>query len=77
MVIAISVAGGYCQSQKVSFIIGGDKGEMDKYFAITSIVGVVVVVGVIKGSVPSGFSASNGMAFVPSTNMLRVFIFCK
>lgn len=47
IVIAISIAGGYCQSQKVAFIIGGDKNEMDKYFTIASIVGVAVVVGVI------------------------------
>ncbi|GLC31593.1 OPT family oligopeptide transporter [Clostridium omnivorum] len=47
IVIAISIAGGYSQSQKVTFVIGGDKSEMDKYFAIASIVGVAVVVGVI------------------------------
>ncbi|MFL0269101.1 OPT family oligopeptide transporter [Candidatus Clostridium radicumherbarum] len=47
IVIAISIAGGYCQSQKVTFIIGGDKNEMDKYYAIASIIGVAVVVGVI------------------------------
>jgi putative OPT family oligopeptide transporter len=47
IVIAISIAGGYCQSQKVSFIIGGYKNEMDKYFTIAAIVGVAVVVGVI------------------------------
>jgi uncharacterized oligopeptide transporter (OPT) family protein len=47
IVTAISIAGGYCQSQKVNFIIGGDRGEMDKYFSIASIVGVAVVVGVI------------------------------
>jgi len=48
IVIAISVAGGYCQSQKVTFVVGGSKNEMQKYFAIASIVGVAVVVGVIK-----------------------------
>lgn len=47
IVIAISVAGGYCQSQKVNFIIGGHRNEMDKYFTIASVVGVSVVVGVI------------------------------
>ncbi|WP_167959166.1 OPT family oligopeptide transporter [Anaerosporobacter faecicola] len=47
IVTAISIAGGYCQSQKVAFIIGGEKREMDKYFALASIIGVVVVVGVI------------------------------
>ncbi len=48
IVTAISIAGGYSQSQKVGFILGGKKSEMDKYFAIASVVGVVIVVGVIK-----------------------------
>ncbi|BBF42755.1 oligopeptide transporter, OPT family [Lachnospiraceae bacterium KM106-2] len=48
IVTAISVAGGYSQSQKVAFIIGGRKGEMDKYFVVASAVGVVVVIGVIR-----------------------------
>jgi putative OPT family oligopeptide transporter len=47
IVIAISIAGGYCQSQKVNFIIGGQRNEMDKYFTVASIVGVAVVIGVI------------------------------
>ena len=48
MVVAISVAGGYSQSQKVSYIIGGSKKEMQNSFLISSIVGVVVVIGTIK-----------------------------
>lgn len=48
IVTAISIAGGYCQSQKVTFIMGGKKSEMDKYFTIAGIVGVIIVVGVIK-----------------------------
>ena len=47
IVTAISAAGGYCQSQKVTFVIGGDKNEMQKYFAIASVVGVAVVTAVI------------------------------
>jgi putative OPT family oligopeptide transporter len=47
IVTAISVAGGYAQSQKVTFIVGGNKNEMDKYFAISGVIGVVVVVGTI------------------------------
>jgi putative OPT family oligopeptide transporter len=47
IVIAIATAGGYCQSQKVTFVVGGDKNEMQKYFAIAGVVGVAVVVGVI------------------------------
>ncbi|EPZ61887.1 OPT/YSL family transporter, partial [Paraclostridium sordellii] len=45
IVVAISIAGGYSQSQKVTYIIGGSKNEMQKYFAIAGIVGVIVVVG--------------------------------
>ena len=47
IVTAIAVAGGYSQSQKVSFIIGADKKEMQKYFTIACVVGVVVVTSVI------------------------------
>ena len=47
MVVAIAVAGGYSQSQKVTYIIGGSKKEMQKSFVIASIVGVVVVTGTI------------------------------
>ena len=47
MVTAIAVAGGYNQSQKVTYIIGGSKKEMQNGFALASIVGVIVVVGTI------------------------------
>lgn len=47
MVVAISVAGGYSQSQKATFIIGGSKKEMQNSFALASIIGVVVVTGTI------------------------------
>ncbi len=47
MVTAISVAGGYNQSQKVTYIIGGNKREMQNSFALASIVGVAVVCGTI------------------------------
>ena len=47
IVTAIAVAGGYSQSQKVTFVVGGDKNEMEKYFAIAGVVGVAVVVGTI------------------------------
>ena len=47
MVVAISVAGGYSQSQKVTYVIGGSKKEMQNYFLIASIVGVIVVTGTV------------------------------
>ncbi len=47
IVTAIAMAGGYTQSQKVSFILGGSRNEMSKYLAVASIVGVITVVGTI------------------------------
>lgn len=47
IVVAIAIAGGYCQSQKVTYVIGGNKNEMQRYFTIASVIGVIVVVGVI------------------------------
>ena len=47
IVTAISVAGGYSQSQKVTFVVGGDKKEMDKYFTLSGLIGVASVVGTI------------------------------
>ena len=47
IVVAIAIAGGYCQSQKVTFVVGGNKNEMQRYFTISAIVGVIVVVGVM------------------------------
>ncbi|WGX77312.1 oligopeptide transporter, OPT family [Paraclostridium bifermentans] len=47
IVVSIAIAGGYSQSQKVTYIIGGSKSEMQKYFTIAGIVGVIVVVGTI------------------------------
>lgn len=47
MVVAISTAGGYSQSQKVTYIIGGSRKEMLLTFAISSIIGVIVVTGTI------------------------------
>ena len=47
MVTAISAAGGYNQSQKVTYVIGGSKKEMQNSFLLSSIVGVIVVTGTI------------------------------
>lgn len=47
MVVAIAVSGGYTQSQKATYIIGGSKREMQNFFAISGIVGVIVVTGTI------------------------------
>lgn len=45
IVTSISIAGGYAQSQKTTYIIGGNKGEMQKAFTLSGIIGTVIVVG--------------------------------
>lgn len=47
IVVAISIAGGYMQTQKVTYIIGGTKSEMQRYYVLASVLGVAVVVGTI------------------------------
>ncbi|MDL2211621.1 OPT/YSL family transporter [Erysipelotrichaceae bacterium OttesenSCG-928-M19] len=47
IVTAIAMAGGYLQSQKATYIVGGNKGEMQRYFTIAGLIGVVTVIGVI------------------------------
>lgn len=44
VVTAIAMGGGYAQSQKVGFVLGGDRDEMTKYLAVASVVGVITVV---------------------------------
>lgn len=47
VVTAISISGGYAQSQKTTYIIGGSKHEMQKYFTIATVIGVITVVSCI------------------------------
>lgn len=47
IVVSIAIAGGYSQSQKVTYIMGGNKNEMQRYFSLAGIVGVTIVVGTI------------------------------
>jgi putative OPT family oligopeptide transporter len=71
IVTAISAAGGYCQSTKVSFIIGGDKNEMQKYFAVASVVGVAVVTGVIILLAPQLKMTGDTVPFaLPQANLM-------
>jgi putative OPT family oligopeptide transporter len=71
IVVAISIAGGYMQTQKVTYIIGGSKNEMQRYYAIASIIGVVVVVGTIlvlaKQLANTGADAQFGL---PQANLM-------
>ena len=71
IVTAIAMAGGYTQSQKVSFILGGSKNEMTKYLAIASIVGVVTVVGTIILLAPQLVMTGENVQFaLPQANLM-------
>jgi putative OPT family oligopeptide transporter len=71
IVTAIAIAGGYSQSQKVTFIVGGDKNEMQKYFAISGIIGVVVVVGTILLLADQLAMTGDNVAFaLPQANLM-------
>ncbi len=71
IVTAITAAGGYCQSTKVSFIIGGDKNEMQKYFAIAAVIGVAVVTGVIMLLAPQLKMTGDNVPFaLPQANLM-------
>ncbi len=48
VVTAISASGGYSQSQKTTFVLGGSRANMQKYYALASVVGVASSVVVIK-----------------------------
>ena len=68
---AIATAGGYCQSTKVAFVIGSDKSEMQRYFAICSIVGVATVVGVTMLLAPQLALTGDAATFaLPQANLM-------
>jgi putative OPT family oligopeptide transporter len=71
IVTAIAIAGGYSQSQKVTFIVGGDRNEMQKYFTISGIIGVVVVVGTILLLADQLAMTGDNVAFaLPQANLM-------
>lgn len=71
IVTAIAIAGGYCQSQKVSFIVGGRKNEMQKYFTLAAVVGVAVVIGVIMLLEPKLAMTGDNVQFaLPQANLM-------
>lgn len=71
IVTAISVAGGYSQSQKVTYLIGGKKNEMDKYFVIAGLIGVAVVIGIIKLLAGQLAATGDSVAFaLPQANLI-------
>jgi len=71
VVTAIAVGGGYMQSQKVTYVIGGSKSEMMKYFMISAFIGVVVVIGTISILSPQFVTDSATPAFgLPQANLI-------
>ena len=71
IVLAISVAGGYSQSQKVTFVMGGNFNEGRRYFLISNIVGVVIVTGMMVILSPQlAITGSNPPFGLPQANLM-------
>ena len=71
IVTAISVGGAYMQTQKVSFVIGGNKNEMMKDFMIAAMIGVIVVVGTTVILEPQlKITGSNPPFGMPQANLI-------
>ncbi|MCY9806213.1 OPT/YSL family transporter [Lentilactobacillus senioris] len=71
IVTAISVGSGYMQTQKASFIIGGNKGEMAKYYAVAGTIGTIVVVGMTVVLTPQlRITGANPPFALPQANLI-------
>lgn len=71
IVTAISVGGGYMQTQKVNYMIGGSNREMMKYYMIAGIVGVFTVVGTTVILAPQlQVTGSNPPFGLPQANLI-------
>lgn len=71
IVLAIAVAGGYSQSQKVTFVMGGNFSEGRRYFIISNIVGVVIVTGMmVILSDQLAITGSNPPFGLPQANLM-------
>lgn len=70
IVVAVSTAGGYCQSQKVTFILGGNKNEMLRFFSIAAMAGVLTVVGTILMLKNELAAVSDPQFALPQANLM-------
>lgn len=71
IVTAISVGGGYMQTQKVNYMIGGSNREMMKYYMIAGIMGVFTVVGTTVILAPQlQVTGSNPPFGLPQANLI-------
>jgi len=71
IVTAISVGGAYSQTQKVNFVVGGNRNEMMRYFMIAAIIGVIVVVGTTVILEPQlKITGSNPPFGMPQANLI-------
>lgn len=67
VVSAIATSGGYSQSQKATFIVGGNKDTMQKFYAIATMIGVAVTVAVVIILRPV---IESGAAPAPQANLM-------
>ena len=71
IVTAISVGGAYTQTQKVNYLVKGDRQRMQKYFVIAALVGVVVVIGTMSLLAPQlAVTGANPPFGLPQANLI-------
>lgn len=71
IVTAISVGGAYAQTQKVNFVIGGNKNEMMHFFMVAAMIGVIIVVGMTVILEPQlKITGSNPPFGLPQANLI-------
>lgn len=71
IVTTVSVGGGYMQTQKVNYMIGGSNKEMMKYYMIAGFVGVLTVIGTTVLLEPQlRITGSNPPFGLPQANLI-------
>jgi len=69
IVVAISVAGGYSQAQKVTFITGGNMGEVRRFYLLAAGLGVLAVTGIIL-LLKDQFVGADSAFALPQANLM-------
>lgn len=71
IVTAISVGGAYTQTQKVNFLVQGDRRQLRKWFIVAALIGVVVVIATTSLLAPQLAETGANPAFgLPQANLI-------
>jgi putative OPT family oligopeptide transporter len=75
LVIAIALSGGFSQSLKTTFILGGNTKIVQKAFILASIFGLIVVFSLIMVlDKVYGFTSENSILIAPQANLMALIV---